>query len=67
MEVVKFLIENGAQIDRADDRGFTPLWKASAVCLFCFFFFKKSKSFNMLFIGRSLESCQIFVGERRQT
>ena len=33
LEVAKFLIENGAQIDRAEDRGLTPLWTASAVCV----------------------------------
>ena len=39
LDVVRFLIEKGAEVDRADDEGRTSLWTAAKVYFFSFFFF----------------------------
>ena len=40
MNVVQFLLEKGAEVDRADNEGRTPLWAASQVCFFFSSFFQ---------------------------
>ena len=34
LAVVRFLLEKGAEVDRADNEDRTPLWAASQVCFF---------------------------------
>ena len=43
LAVVRFLLEKGAEVDRADNEDRTPLWAASQVCFF-------SSSFLLLFL-----------------
>ena len=38
LEIVELLLAKGAEVDRADVEGTTPLWTASQVCFFLLFF-----------------------------
>ena len=38
LEIVEFLIENGAEVDQANKQNQTPLWVAVRVRMYCFFF-----------------------------
>ena len=45
MDVVKFLVEKGANVHLANNNDVTPLWTASHVS---FFFLKKKRTYNSL-------------------
>ena len=38
MDIVQFLLEKGAEVDRADRNRRTPLWAASEVCFFFLYY-----------------------------
>ena len=61
LNVVKFLVEKGANVHHEDNEGATPLWVASQVR----FFLTSKLNLLMFDTGRPFESCRISVRERR--
>ena len=67
MNLVEFLIEKNADINKQNECGATPLYFASAVCFDFFKNFVLKKDTNLSFIcflGKSFIGCQIFDCKR---
>ena len=66
-EIVELLLAKGAEVDRADCRGSTPLWTASEVCVFFFLFFQFNSQPRLMNQNGHLETVELLLAKGANT